>query len=126
MLAVMYVAIFIHIILHELGHLIGGLMSGYEFCSFRIMSFMWKKENGKIRLRRMNLAGTGGQCLMSPPDMINGKIPVFIYNLICNNTIDERVLAIVQMKKLMTDYIIDDIIPKEGYNQLKQYIEDLI
>lgn len=57
---------------------------------------------------------------------IGTKDPVFIYNLICNNTIDERVLAIVQMKKLMTDYIIDDIIPKEGYNQLKQYIEDLI
>lgn len=57
---------------------------------------------------------------------IGTKNPVFIYNLICNNTIDERVLAIVQMKKLMTDYIIDDIIPKEGYNQLKQYIEDLI
>ena len=57
---------------------------------------------------------------------IGTKNPVFIYNLICNNTIDERVLAIVQMKKLMTDYIIDDIIPKEEYNQLKQYIEDLI
>ena len=36
---------------------------------------------------------------------IGTKDPVFIYNLICNNTIDERVLAIVQMKKLMTDLL---------------------
>jgi len=57
----MYVSIFFHLILHEAGHLVFGLMTGYRFSSFRILSFMWVKENDKIKLRRLSLAGTGGQ-----------------------------------------------------------------
>ena len=77
----MYVAIFIQLITHEAGHLVFGLLSGYKFSSFRIFSFMWVKENEKVRLRRLSIAGTGGQCLMSPPDMKDGKIPLVLYNL---------------------------------------------
>ena len=77
----MYVAIFIQLIIHEAGHLVFGLVSGYKFSSFRIFSFMWVKENEKIRLRRLSIAGAGGQCLMSPPDMEEGKIPLVLYNL---------------------------------------------
>ncbi len=77
----MYAAILMQMILHEAGHLLFGLLSGYKFSSFRIFSFMWVKENGKIRFRRLSLAGTGGQCLMTPPDMAEGKIPVVLYNL---------------------------------------------
>ena len=77
----MYVAFFFHIIVHEAGHLVFGLMTGYQFSSFRIASFMWLKENGKLKLKRLTLAGTGGQCLMSPPDMKDGKIPLVLYNL---------------------------------------------
>ncbi|MBE5887133.1 MAG: M50 family metallopeptidase [Lachnospiraceae bacterium] len=77
----MYVAIFIQLIIHEAGHLVFGLVSGYKFSSFRIFSFMWVKENEKVRLRRLSIAGTGGQCLMSPPDMKDGKIPLVLYNL---------------------------------------------
>lgn len=77
----MYAAIFVQMIIHEAGHLIFGLLSGYKFSSFRIFSFMWVKENGKIKFRRLSLAGTGGQCLMTPPDMADGKIPVALYNL---------------------------------------------
>ena len=77
----MYVAIFIQLIIHEAGHLVFGLLSGYKFSSFRIFSFMWVKENEKVRLRRLSIAGTGGQCLMSPPDMEDGKIPLVLYNL---------------------------------------------
>lgn len=77
----MYVAIFVQIIIHEAGHLVFGLLTGYKFSSFRIFSFIWIKENGKIRLRRLSIAGTGGQCLMSPPDMVDGKIPLVLYNL---------------------------------------------
>ncbi len=84
-LAILYIslffAFFFTIIVHESGHLVFGLISGYKFVSFRIMSFMWVKENGKISLKRFSVAGTGGQCLMSPPDMIDGKIPVVLYNL---------------------------------------------
>lgn len=77
----MYVALFFHMIVHEAGHLLFGLMTGYKFSSFRIASFMWLKENGKLRLKRLSLAGTGGQCLMIPPDMKDGKIPLVLYNL---------------------------------------------
>ena len=77
----MYVAIFIQLIIHESGHLVFGLLSGYKFSSFRIFSFMWVKENEKIRLRRLSIAGTGGQCLMSPPDVKDGKLPLVLYNL---------------------------------------------
>ena len=78
---VMYVALFFHLIVHEAGHLVFGLLTGYEFSSFRVGSFMWMKENGKLKLKRLSLAGTGGQCLMSPPDLKDGKIPLVLYNL---------------------------------------------
>ena len=81
LLLVMYVAILVQMIVHEAGHLVFGLLSGYKFSSFRIFSFMWVKEDDKIRLRRFSIAGTGGQCLMTPPDMVDGKIPVVFYNL---------------------------------------------
>lgn len=81
MLVLLYLAFFIHIVLHEAGHLIFGLMSGYQFSSFRIGSFMLMKENGKLVHRKIKIAGTGGQCLMVPPEMENGKFPVVLYNL---------------------------------------------
>ena len=77
----MYVGIFLQLIIHEAGHLVFGLKSRYQFSSFRIGSFMWLKENNKIVCRRLSLAGTGGQCLMVPPQMQDGKIPVILYNL---------------------------------------------
>lgn len=77
----MYVGIFLQLIIHEAGHLVFGLKSRYQFSSFRIGSFMWLKENNKIVCRRLSLAGTGGQCLMVPPQMQDGKIPVIMYNL---------------------------------------------
>ncbi len=77
----MYASIFFHMIIHEAGHLIFGLLSGYRFSSFRIGSFMWVKDGKKIKLRRLTLVGTGGQCLMTPPDMKDGKFPIVLYNL---------------------------------------------
>lgn len=73
--------IFLHIIIHEAGHLIFGLLSGYKFVSFRILSFMWCSQDGKIVLKRVRLPGTSGQCLMSPPEFAHGKIPYRLYNL---------------------------------------------
>ncbi|MBR3963821.1 MAG: M50 family metallopeptidase [Clostridia bacterium] len=75
-----YVANFFHIIVHEAGHLVFGLLSGYKFVSFRVLSFTWVKENDKIKFRRIAIAGTAGQCLMSPPDMKDGKFPVALIN----------------------------------------------
>lgn len=76
----MYAALFLQLIFHEGGHLVFGLMTGYKFSPFRILSFMWLKENGKLTFRRLNIAGMGGQCLMTPPELVDGKIPVFLYN----------------------------------------------
>jgi len=77
----MYLAIFVQIILHEAGHLLFGRMTGYRFSSFRIGSFMWIKDGGTIRYCRLKLAGTGGQCLMAPPESQDGKIPYILYNM---------------------------------------------
>ena len=67
-------------IIHEGGHLLFGLLTGYKFSSFRIMSFMWVKENEKIKFRRHKIVGTGGQCLMAPPPLKDGKMPIVLYN----------------------------------------------
>jgi len=76
-----YLGLFIHTVIHEAGHLVFGLLSGYRFSSFRIKSFTWIKESGKIKFKLLTLAGTAGQCLMAPPDLVDGKIPVILYNL---------------------------------------------
>ncbi|MDE6412613.1 MAG: M50 family metallopeptidase, partial [Eubacterium sp.] len=81
MLITMYISLFIQIIIHEAGHLIFGLLTGYKFRSFRIFNLMFIKEAERIRLKKLSLAGTAGQCLMAPPDMQNGKMPVILYNL---------------------------------------------
>lgn len=60
-------AAFLQIILHEAGHLLAGLLTGYRFVSFRIFSFILVRENGRFRVRRFDIPGTGGQCLMMPP-----------------------------------------------------------
>jgi len=77
----LYFSLYFHMAVHEAGHLVFGLMSGYKFSSYRVGSFMLVKERGRLRLRRLKLAGTGGQCLMTPPDLKDGKIPVALYNL---------------------------------------------
>ncbi len=60
-------AIYLATIIHEGGHLIAGLLSGYKFLSFRVMSMVFIKIDGKIKLKFQNIAGTGGQCLLTPP-----------------------------------------------------------
>ncbi len=80
-IAAVYAAFIFHIIIHEGGHLVFGLLTGYRFSSFRIFSFMWVKEGESIKFKRHSIVGTGGQCLMSPPDIKNGEMPVVWYNL---------------------------------------------
>ena len=80
-LLLLYLVFFLHIIIHEAGHLVFGLLSGYRFSSYRIGGLMLLRRDGKLRLCRMSLAGTGGQCLMIPPEERDGRIPVLLYNL---------------------------------------------
>ena len=75
-----YAAMALQTVIHETGHLVFGLATGYKFSSFRIFSWMLLKENGKLRFRRLSIAGTGGQCLMAPPELKDGKMPFLLYN----------------------------------------------
>lgn len=70
----------LQIILHELGHLIGGLLSGYRFLSFQAMGIVLVNDGGKLRVKRFNMDGALGQCLMTPPDVPSDKMPVVVYN----------------------------------------------
>ena len=79
--AIIIAAFFIQLIIHESGHLIFGLLSGYRFSSFRILSFLIKKEGDRLTLKKLRLSGTAGQCLMAPPDPVEGRIPYVLYNL---------------------------------------------
>ncbi len=75
-----FIALYLQIIVHEGGHLIFGLMTKYKFLSFRIGNLMIIKTQGTLKFKKFSLAGTGGQCIMIPPDFENGKIPYFLYN----------------------------------------------
>lgn len=56
---------------------------------------------------------------------IGTKKSVTIYNLITKDTVDERVAEIVNDKKAISDYIVDDKITKKGLDSLRKYIESL-
>jgi SNF2 family DNA or RNA helicase len=49
---------------------------------------------------------------------------VFIYNLICKDTIDERVKDIVYKKQAISDYVIDDKISEDSIKILKNYLTE--
>lgn len=78
------------IIAHEAGHLVGGLLSGYKFVSFRIGNLTFIRKNGHLKIKKYSLAGTGGQCLMCPPDGDPDTVPTTLYlaggllaNIVC-------------------------------------------
>lgn len=72
---------FIHVAVHEAGHLLFGLLSGYRFSSYRFLGLIIYKKDGKLHHGTLSVPGTAGQCLMIPPKMVDGKIPVFLYNM---------------------------------------------
>lgn len=77
---VMLLTLQLTIIIHELGHLVLGLMTGYGFLSYRYLSWLIVKDKaGKFHWHRYSIIGTGGQCLMIPPDQ--DEIPIFWYNI---------------------------------------------
>ena len=51
--------------------------------------------------------------------------PVFIYRLICNETIDVKVQEILETKKALGDFIVDDEYDAETLEILKKYIREL-
>ena len=81
LVVLMAIAYFGQIVVHEAGHLVLGLATGYRFRSFRVGSLMLVEQDGRLRLKRFSVQGTGGQCLMGPPDLVDGRIPYRLYNL---------------------------------------------
>ncbi len=78
LLAMMYIAFVVQMFLHEFGHYFFGKFTGYTLVSFRIFSIVFIRDNGRIVVKRLKLAGTGGQCIMSPP---KDKTPYVLYNM---------------------------------------------
>lgn len=76
----MLVSIPVLVTIHELGHLACGLFTGYRFVSFRIFNITFIRIDGRLKIKRFAVAGTGGQCLMLPPNLPVEKIPVGLYN----------------------------------------------
>lgn len=56
---------------------------------------------------------------------IGSKKPVFIYNLMCKNTIDEVTQKAITLKQAISDYMIDDVKSPEILNLLANYLSDL-
>lgn len=75
----MFFCLFLQVLLHEAGHLVCGLLSGYRFLSFRVFSLTLVRQDGRLRLKRYKLAGTGGQCLLAPPGGPDDRVPYFWY-----------------------------------------------
>lgn len=93
--ALLVVACILQVVVHEAGHLVLGLATGYRFRSFRVGSLMLVEQDGRLCLKRLSIQGTGGQCLMGPPDLVDGRIPYRLYNLggVLANTLVSLVAA---------------------------------
>jgi len=84
LLPIAFIAVYFHIIIHEGGHLVAGKLSGYKFISFRVGKFtIVRTKDGKLAYKKYQVSGTGGQCLMSPPDALapNYRFPFIFYNM---------------------------------------------
>ena len=92
------VACFLQLIIHEGGHLVTGLLTGYRFVSFRVLNWLLIRKDDRLQWRNFELAGTGGQCLLAPPDKPIDQIDTRWYNAggVLANVIT-TVLAIVLM-----------------------------
>ena len=78
-LAELWSAYYLHVLLHEAGHLLCGRLCGYTLTSFRIGKWMLVRREGRWTISRFHIPGTGGQCLMCPPE--GDDSPIVLYNL---------------------------------------------
>ncbi|MBQ6559729.1 MAG: hypothetical protein IJL85_02765 [Erysipelotrichaceae bacterium] len=75
----MGIALILQTALHEAGHMVFGLLTGFRFLSYRVLSLIISKEDGKLKLSRFSIPGTIGQCLMGTP-AVREKKPYWFYN----------------------------------------------
>ncbi len=80
-ISMVIISMLLSTVIHESGHLVGGLLSGYKFACFRVFALSISRgKDGKIRMGRLTTPGMGGQCLMSPPELKDGKMPFMLYH----------------------------------------------
>lgn len=70
-----------HIFAHETGHMIFGMLTGYKFISIRFGNIIFVNTESGIKIRKYEVSGTGGQCLMMSPEKPLEEMPVFWYNM---------------------------------------------
>lgn len=100
---------------------------------YKIMLATWSKMGTGITLTAANNAvfldcawtQANNQQAEDRIHRIGSKKPVFIYYLWANNTIDMRVKELVEDKSLIANYVIDDEVPVQLLERLKQIIVDL-
>lgn len=100
---------------------------------YKIMLATWSKMGTGITLTAANNAvfidcawtQANNQQAEDRIHRIGSKKPVFIYYLWANNTIDMRVKELVEDKSLVANYVIDDEVPVQLLERLKQIIVDL-
>jgi len=56
---------------------------------------------------------------------IGAKRPVFVYNLLCDGTIDDRISEVINEKQAMSDYIVDGSSDTEVLATLEGYVRGL-
>ena len=79
--AMLLVSLWLTLIIHEGGHLVFGLLTGYKLLSFRVGSLTFVKKNGRTEIKKFSIAGTGGQCIMMPPECPEPeKAPFMLYH----------------------------------------------
>lgn len=101
--------------------------------NYKIMLATWSKMGTGITLTAANNAifidcawtQANNQQAEDRIHRIGSKKPVFIYYLWANNTIDMRVKELVEDKSLVANYIIDNEVPMQLVERLKQIIVDL-
>lgn len=84
---------------HELGHLVFGIISGYKFVSFRVFNYTMIRVDGMIKVKKFAIEGTGGQCLLTPPDIQLDKIPTTLY--IAGGLIANLILLLAAISSLV-------------------------
>ena len=69
------------LIIHEGGHLVCGLLSGYKYLMFRVGSLTLIKRKNKFEFKKFSIKGTGGQCILMPPESDDPqKVPFLLYH----------------------------------------------
>lgn len=100
---------------------------------YQIMLATWSKMGTGITLTSANNAifvdcawtQANNQQAEDRIHRIGSKKPVFIYYLWANDTIDMRVKELVEDKSLVANYVIDDEVPVQLIERLRQIIVDL-